>query len=72
MDSYEAGEYSDRVKEAVKLLQTDVIPNFAQHVDTAVESMHEGYKVNESSSICYYKNFSGAKRQLVLVWILIE
>ena len=54
MDSYEAGEYSDRVKEAVKLLQTDVIPNFAQHVDTAVESMHEGYKVKFIKSLCLY------------------
>jgi len=52
MDSYEAGEYSDRVKEAVKLLQTDVISNFSQHVDTAVEAMHEGYKgVDENEFI---------------------
>ena len=45
MDNFEPGVYSDRVLEAVKLLQTDVIPNFSKHVDTASGSMSEGYKV---------------------------
>ena len=39
MDNFEPGVYSDRVLEAVKLLQTDVIPNFSQHVNSAAGSM---------------------------------
>ena len=45
MDNFEPGVYSDRVLEAVKLLQTDVIPNFSKHVDSAAGYMGEGYKV---------------------------
>ena len=52
MDNFEPGVYSDRVLEAVKLLQTDVIPNFSQHVNSAAGSMEEGYKgVDENEFI---------------------
>ena len=45
MDSFEAGDYSDRVREAVRLLQTELIPNYESHVMTAVTGVEEGYKV---------------------------
>ena len=45
MDSFEAGDYSDRVREAVRLLQTELIPNYESHVMTAVTGLEEGYKV---------------------------
>ena len=52
MDGFEAGDYSDRVREAVKLLQTELIPNFERHVVTAVGGVEEGYKgVDENEFI---------------------
>jgi len=52
MDSFEAGAYSDRVREAVRLLQTELIPNYESHVVTAVSGLEEGYKgVDENEFI---------------------
>ena len=53
MDSFEAGAYSDRVREAVRLLQTELIPHYESHVVTAVSGLEEGYKVSADSSDKY-------------------
>uniref|UniRef100_A0A6A7FTJ4 Catenin alpha-like isoform X1 n=3 Tax=Hirondellea gigas TaxID=1518452 RepID=A0A6A7FTJ4_9CRUS len=39
MDNYEPCVYTDRVLEAVKVLRDQVLPNFAQRVDVAVEGL---------------------------------
>ena len=36
MDGFEAGDYSDRAREAVKLLQTELIPNFERNLGLQV------------------------------------
>ncbi|XP_018025887.1 catenin alpha isoform X2 [Hyalella azteca] len=42
MDNYEPCVYTDRVLEAVKVLRDQVLPNFAQRVDVAVEGLTSG------------------------------
>lgn len=39
MDNYEPGIYTERVLEAVKVLHDQVMPNFAQKVETAVDAL---------------------------------
>lgn len=39
MDNYEAGPYTERVMEAVHMLRDQVVPNFAQKVETAVSRL---------------------------------
>ena len=56
MESFQAGDYTDRVLEAVRLLQTDVLPNFDHHVSSAVESLEtessKGVDENEFIDAC--------------------
>ncbi|ROT66364.1 Catenin alpha [Penaeus vannamei] len=53
MDNYEPCMYTDRVLEAVKVLRDQVLPNFAQRVDVAVEvlSSTPGKEVDENEFI---------------------
>lgn len=39
MSNYEPGIYTERVLEAVKVLRDQVMPNFAQRVEVAVEAL---------------------------------
>ncbi|XP_065218561.1 catenin alpha isoform X1 [Planococcus citri] len=39
MDNYEPGTYTDRVLEAIKVLRDQVMPNFAQRVQMAVDAL---------------------------------
>ena len=39
MDNYEPGPYTERVREAVRLLGQNVLPNFANKVDGAVKNL---------------------------------
>ncbi|XP_050725155.1 catenin alpha-like isoform X2 [Eriocheir sinensis] len=53
MDNYEPCMYTDRVLEAVKVLRDQVLPNFAQRVDVAVEALSStpGKEVDENEFI---------------------
>lgn len=50
MDNYEPGLYTERVLEAIKLLSDRVMPNFAQKVENAVETM-EMNKAGEENGV---------------------
>ncbi|RXG58446.1 Catenin alpha [Armadillidium vulgare] len=53
MDNYEPCMYTERVLEAVKVLRDQVLPNFAQRVDVAVEALSStpGKEVDENEFI---------------------
>ena len=52
MEAFDAGDYTLRVLDAIRLLQTDVLPNFNRHVDAAIDSIEEGNKgVDENEFI---------------------
>jgi len=52
MDNYEPGLYTERVLEAVRLLRSDVMPNFSTHVDQAVAALgDQGGNVDENEFI---------------------
>ncbi|CAL4059810.1 unnamed protein product [Meganyctiphanes norvegica] len=53
MDNFEPCMYTDRVLEAVKVLRDQVLPNFAQRVDVAVEALSStpGKEVDENEFI---------------------
>jgi catenin alpha len=42
MDNYEPGLYTERVLEAIRLLSTGMMPNFALKVDNVVDSLGRG------------------------------
>ena len=42
MDNYEPGLYTERVLEAVRLLSTGMMPNFAQKIDGVVDLLGRG------------------------------
>ena len=45
MDNFEPGYYTERVMEAVRLLSASVMPNFAEKVESSVQSMSGGEHV---------------------------
>ena len=51
MDNFQPGLYTERVLEAVKLLQSDVLPNFSSHVSGAVSSLADSNAVDENEFI---------------------
>ena len=51
MDNFQPGIYTERVMEAVRLLQSDVIPNFSSHVSGAVTSLADSKAVDENEFI---------------------
>lgn len=51
MDNFQPGVYTERVMEAVKLFQSDVIPNFSSHVSGAVISLADSNAVDENEFI---------------------
>jgi catenin alpha len=47
MDNYEPGYYTDRVMEAVKLLAERVMPNFAEKVEAAVQTLTQEHPITQ-------------------------
>jgi len=51
MDNYEPGVYTERVLDAVRLLKSDVMPNFSSHVENAVTALGVNKTVDENEFI---------------------
>jgi len=51
MDNYEPGVYTERVLDAVRLLKSDVMPNFSTHVENAVHALGVNKTVDENEFI---------------------
>jgi len=51
MDNYEPGVYTERVLDAIRLLKSDVMPNFSSHVENAVNALGVNKTVDENEFI---------------------